>query len=377
MLEPQEQIFSLIKKSRNILIAFKKNYNGDAVGSSLALYRFLRSQRKNVDIVCDNFTPKNKFNFLPDISKIKNQLEKNKKFIIQINTSQTKAESLQYEKEENHLDIIIEPRQGCFTQNDVTIIEPKLKYDLIFILDSPDLESLGKVFEDNADFFYNTPLINIDHSPENEHFGQINLLELTSSSTAEIIFFLIKKVSSAIDEKTAEALLTGIIDCTDSFKSLSVTPKTLTAVAELISKGADREKIIKNLYQIYSVNNLKLWGRALARLKEDMGKKLVWSLITKEDFLKTNTDENCLNGIIDDLIINMPEIKLAVLFYQDKDNNVNVIIKNKNKIDVLPFLSEYSPEKKNNGIITFTVFGKSLLETEKNVIKLLKKALVS
>ena len=93
----------------------------------------------------------------------------------------------------------------------------KDKYDLIITVDSPDLESLGKLFEENTDFFYNTPIINIDHSSDNENYGQINHVDLTASSTAELIFNMFEEYDmKMINEDIATCLLTGIFTATDS-----------------------------------------------------------------------------------------------------------------------------------------------------------------
>ncbi|NCF74883.1 MAG: hypothetical protein GWO87_00125 [Xanthomonadaceae bacterium] len=376
MLEIKEQIFAAVEKSANILIVFRKDYNGDAIGSALSLFYFLKNIGKSVDVICDEFKIKDKFKFLNYTENIKSDFQRDKNFIISLDTSKIKVASLRYEKKEDFLDIIIEPKNGYFSKKDVIIKEPELKYDLIFVINSPDLESLGEIFENNTNFFYNTTIINIDHLPNNERFGQINLVELTASSTAEIIFFLLKenKDNININEKIADLLLTGIIDSTNSFKSTSVTAQTLIVVSELISLGAHREKIIENLYQIYSVDSLKLWGRILARLKENNNRELVWSLITKEDFIKTNTNKSHLIGVIEDFIINIPKTKLVVLFFQDMDDKIKVILKDKNKTDIFSIFSAYNPQE-YKGMIILTTSNRHLLEAEKEIIGKLKRVL--
>ena len=58
------------------------------------------------------------------------------------------------------------------------------------------LESInnGETYHNNTGFFNKTPIINIDHKSENEQFGNINLIDITASTTAEIIFSLFKKI---------------------------------------------------------------------------------------------------------------------------------------------------------------------------------------
>ncbi|MCK5459841.1 hypothetical protein KAI52_01880 [Candidatus Parcubacteria bacterium] len=373
MLNTNQQIFNIIEKHENILIIFQQNYSGDALSSALALSMFLKKLGKNVDIVCENFKLKEKFQFLPNAKEVKSNLIRSKNFVINIKTDNAEVDSLRYENRDGFLSIIIEPKHGLFGAKDVAMPEKNFEYDLIFTLNTPDLDSLGNIFEDNAHFFYNTTIINIDYLPGNENYGQVNLIELNSSSIAEIIFSLLQEKSKEkISEQIAELILTGIIDATNSFKSLNITSKTLNSVAKLISIGADREKIVKNLCQIYSVNLLKLWGRVLARIKDDASKGIAWSLITPEDFIKTGTDESHLELIIDELIMNIPKLNAAALFYKNRDGEVKVILKNRSQIDIMPAVSQFD-YRGNNSFLTLSSPDKSLIETEKAVIEKLKQ----
>lgn len=372
MLEIKDQIFTTINKSNNILITFPKNPSGDAICSSIAIFSILKKMDKKVTIVCDNFVAQEKYNFLTSIDKIQTKLINKEEFVININTSKKKIDSVKYEKNKDSVDIIIKPKENNFINDDITLSSSSANYDLIFTVASPDLESLGKIFSENVDMFYKNTIINIDKSPDNEQFGQINLINLSASSVSEIVYSLIKNKAEILNEKIAETLLTGIINETNSFRSLSVTPYTLSTVSELIALGASREKIVKNLFQVYSVNNLKLWGRVLARLKEHENGKVVWSLLTKEDFTKTDTTETDAHSVIDELIINMPNVKITVLFYQGSDNNINVIIKNRHDIDIFTPLEKLNPSG-NNKMMTIIFKERGLVEIEKEIISHLKK----
>ena len=167
---------------------------------------------------------------------------------------------------------------------------------------------------DNADFFYHTPIINIDHNPANDYFGQINLVDITATSISEIIFELIKEMGGEIlNEQIATNLLAGIISKTKSFRTTSVTPKSLAIASHLVASGARREEIIKNLFQTKNIATLKLWGRVLARLKEGESHRLVWSLVSRHDFGSSGAGEEDLIGVIDELIINTPLAEIVAL----------------------------------------------------------------
>ncbi|MFH1773209.1 MAG: DHH family phosphoesterase [Patescibacteria group bacterium] len=378
MLTQEQQIFEQIKKANNILIAFKKTWTGDSISSALALFLFLKKLKKNVEIITEQPSPNHLYSFLPAYTEIKNNLDSLRKFIISLDITNTKVNQIKYKQEENKLDFIILPKNGSFTADDIKSYSGDFKYDLIITVDLPDLESLGKIYDNNMEFFYQTPIINIDHKSDNEAFGQINLIELTAVSTSEILFSLFESFSrDLIDENIATCLLTGIIAETKSFKTSNITPRALLTASQLISIGARREEIVNQLYRSRNLNILKLWGRVLARLNSTLDNKLIWSTINYADFTKTNCEEKNLIDAIDELIVNIPQAKIIAIIYEQPVINsklqTNIIIYSTKNIDSLDLLKEFNPTgTKNLAIVKFDL---SLIETEKTIIKTIEKNL--
>lgn len=375
-LNTNQQIFELVKKSSNILITFKLNHKGDSIGSALGLYKFLQKMDKKVTVVSDNFSIPANMNFLEQIKDIHPKIKNLAQFIISLNTANTKVEEFSYDVEGDHtLHIFVTPQDGMFSDNDVKARTSGYRYDLIITLDTPDLESLGKIYEENTDFFYNTPIINIDHSSENEQFGQINMVDLTASSTSELVFDLIEEYDiKVINEELATSLLTGIFTATDSFKSPYITPKTLNIASKLILAGAQRDVIVKNLYYTHSVPRLKLWGKILARLKNDQQYKMVWSPVSWQDFVSTSTSPKDLLGVVDELISTTPEAEIIILIYELENNNVCALVHSPKNIEATLLVKEFDPEGSKN-YAKINIKGKSLIEAEKEIIETVRKNL--
>lgn len=384
MLTKEQQIFEQIKKAENILISFGKNWNKDGIASALALFLFFKKIGKKADIVAEENINKEKnndiFSFLPESKKIKTEVEDLKKFIISLDISETKINQIKYniDEDKKKLNFIISPVNGFFSEKDVSSSISGFKYDLIIVLDTPDLESLGKFYENNTDFFYKTPIINIDHGSNNEEFGQINHIELTSVSTAEILFSLFEKYEEKImDEDIATCLLTGIISKTKSFKTANITPKTLLITSKLISGGARREEIVNKLYRSKSINILKLWGRVLARLNSDLDSSLVWSVLTKIDFIKTGAKENDLQDVIEELIVNIPKAKIIVLIYENPEKTeqaeTKFIVYSVKSINSFELIKRYNP--KGTRKIAFANIKKPTQEVGAEIIKQIKEGL--
>jgi len=337
-LTPKQQIVELIKKHQNILVLTHINPDGDALGSLLAFYLLLKKLDKNVSAVATSEIPV-KFNFLPAISNINSEFNGIRDFIINLDLSSAKLDKLSYQKitDENRLDIIITPKTGTFTPEDVSFSYGAHKFDLIFVLDTPDLERLGKVYDENADLFYETPTVNIDHHPSNEYFGKINWVDLTATSTAEILVALIESLSrekQLLDADVATALLTGITTDTGSFQNTNTTPKSLTVAAQLVAAGARQQEIIQKIFKTRELSTLKLWGVILSKVVlEEEG--FVWSYATQNDIVQASAANDETQQVVDELLKTVPNTDFALLLTEKSDSVFGSLRSAKNNVDVL------------------------------------------
>jgi len=371
-LDIKQQFQELISKSNNILITFRKDHTGDAIASTLALAKFLKTQDKRYSIVCSNFQAPKEFNFLENINEIENKLTNLRQFVINLDLKGKKVDEFSYDVKDDKLQIYVMPEQGDFSEQDINFNNSDYKFDLIIILDTPDLESLGKIYFDQPEFFFNTVIINIDHNLNNENYGQINLVQPTMTSISEILYSLIDE--KLVDEQMTTSLLTGMISKTKSFKTANVTPQTLHIASVLINAGADREKIIQNLYHTKTLDTLKLWGRVLARLQSDNALKLVWSVLPHTDFVKAGADEKNISGVVEELITNSPQAEIVCLIYEKSDGSVGGQLYTTPNYDSKYLLNNLEVKGTKN-FVSFDLQGKSLQEVEVEVIREIKNKL--
>jgi hypothetical protein len=195
------------------------------------------------------------------------------------------------------------------------------------------------------------PIINIDHQANNEHYGQINIIELPASTSAEIIFDLLQKSQEELlNRHIAQSLLTGIIAGTNSFKKNKVRPQTLQVASKLVDLGADRAFIIKNLYQTKSIATFKIWGSVLSHLKESKEHNFVWSTITRDDFTRSGAVKEDLNNIIDELITTSPSAQFVLLLNEDPLdlNNINGTLRILPQNHATEIMKKYAAEGDEN-----------------------------
>jgi len=378
-LDDIQQIKQLLSEKKQILITFRKNANGDATASAIALFLFLKKMGKQTDIVCENFSVPQGIKFLKHADEIKPGFEYLQKFILAIDIKETGLKELSYDVKDEKLRIYITPKNGFLNREDVKTAQSDFKYEVIFVLDSPDLESLGNLYDSNTDLFYKKPIINIDSSTANENFGQINIIDLQTSSTAEVVYNLISKIApELIDEDIATAILTGMIAKTKSFKSPDVKPETLSTASKLMSLGAKRDYIVQNLYRTKSISTLKLWGQALSHLQHDPTIGLVWTTITHDDFGRSGTTENDLKDIISELISSSPEAKMILLLNESSiadDKNIHGIFTCEKVGDALTLMKPFGATG-NKRQINLKIENKTLNQAEMEIIEYIKKITV-
>ncbi|MFA6908545.1 MAG: hypothetical protein WC289_01530 [Patescibacteria group bacterium] len=365
---PIQQSVELITRSQSFLIALPSHPTTDAVAAGLGLFLTLEKLGKKAKVVCSEFDLPPHHQFLPKSKEIHTNMSAIRKFVITVDVARTPVDELSYDIVGDKLNIFLTPKSGFFEARDITTSPSNYEYDAIVVIDAPDLDALGKLYQENAEFFYHTPIINIDHSPSNEQYGQINPVDLVATSSSEIVFELCKALGTELlDEYIATNLLTGIISKTKSFQTATVTPRSLSIASHLIEQGARRDDIIKNLYRTKSIETLKLWGRALARLRTNHGGRVVWSVLNRQDFERSGADEQKLDGVIDELIVNTPQAELIVVIYEKSDQTIGVIASTTRSLDGFMVFRNWKPQGTKN-YMTFTLPGISLTDAEKQVL---------
>ncbi|MFA6304158.1 MAG: DHH family phosphoesterase [Patescibacteria group bacterium] len=369
------QIREQITQSKKILITTRQQATGDGLSSCLALFLFLKKINKNAEVVINGFKLPDNLSFLPAVQEVKNEVKRLKKFIINLDISQTGIEALNYDIAGNNLRIHLTPKFGVFNADDVKLENSRFTFDLIIALDTPDLEGLGKLYDFHRDIFYQLPVINIDHSPANEQYGHFNLIDVTRASTAEIVYQLINEWQpTLLDQAMATCLLAGLISKTKSFKTNQVNPAALKVAGELINLGANRKEIVTHLYQTKTIATLKLWGKILGRLQADAGSKIVWSKLDLHDFTESGATEKDIAGVIEELIASSPLSQIIILFYQLGLNQTKVILHTQNLTNALGLIKQFNPTgDKNNAIVVLDL---GIDQAEKIILETIKAQII-
>jgi phosphoesterase RecJ-like protein len=144
-------------------------------------------------------------------------------------------------------------------------------------------------------------VINIDHHHDNTRFGDVNLVEVGASCTAEIVYDLALLLGATITPAIASALYVGLITDTGKFMYENTNAHTHRVAADLIDAGVDVDDTYRRLYEHVPIEKLRLVSRALDGISSHCGGKLVISYITTADYEATGAGEEMTEGLIDNL----------------------------------------------------------------------------
>ena len=240
-----DNILEEIDKAESIVILTHENPDGDAIGSSLALYNALKNYGKNPDIIIPEF-PRT-FEFLAGASEIKKESE-------------------------------------------IT------KYDLAISLDCATIKMLNGF----ANYFEDAKVkITIDHHSTNTMYGDYNYVSGDAPACAQIVLIALEYFKMEITKEIGTCLLTGIITDTGGFKYSGVTAETFELVAGLLNKGINVSKIYKKVLQTKTRANFELRKIAANRLEFFEDGKIAFTYITKEDEESVNAENGDHEGIVE------------------------------------------------------------------------------
>ncbi|MFN8150725.1 MAG: bifunctional oligoribonuclease/PAP phosphatase NrnA [Solirubrobacterales bacterium] len=142
-------------------------------------------------------------------------------------------------------------------------------------------------------------ILNIDHHHDNTRFGDINLVDVDASCTAEIVFEISHRLGATTTPSIAQALYVGLVTDTGMFMYENTDARTHRVAAQLIEAGVAVNETFRRLYERVPEEKLRLIARALGRIDRRLGGALSMTYISDEDYRATGADETMTEGIID------------------------------------------------------------------------------
>jgi len=112
----------------------------------------------------------------------------------------------------------------------------------------------------------------------------------------------------------------------------------------------------------------------LARLRSDNQSKIVWTMLTQQDFMHAGAQEEDLDDVIEELIVSSPEAKVIVLLFENRERNICATVHAERPLNASQLCARFKPTGTHQEVqIRFK--NKTLPQVEKEIIEHLKKEL--
>jgi phosphoesterase RecJ-like protein len=176
-------------------------------------------------------------------------------------------------------------------------------------------------------------LIWIDHHVSNEGLGTIPVIDPTASSTAELVFRLMKRIGGEVPADAAACLYAGIVTDTGRFQYAATSPQTLALAAELRTYPFDHAGLAQKLFEDNSVGYLRALATALQRLVFDEDLSLVWTYLTQADLADAGVGVGETDDLID-VVRTAREADVAAVLKQQRDGRFKVSMRSRGRADL-------------------------------------------
>jgi len=272
-----DDVVTLIRENEHFFVTTHLGPDGDALGSQLALARFLEKLGKTVAMVNSDEQDYN-LDWMPGTDRVE------------------------------------------IFDNSLSQHEALAEADVAFVLDTNDEERLGKVGSLVRDAAATRVLI--DHHLKPDGWFDVLFVRDTAAATGELIYEIIEQINpDLIDEEIATALYTAIMTDTGSFRYSNVTPRLHRIVADILERGGiEPAPIHETIYDRKSMPGLRLLGRMLNRIRLRYNEQLGYSVVTQRMVEDTGASWDDKQGFVN-YVLSIDGVKAALLFSETDDGS--------------------------------------------------------
>lgn len=282
------RLLEAINKAEKIILISHQKPDGDACGSVLAMFLYLRFLGKSPTAFLVDY-PSEQFSFLPAIELI----QSNREVLLQ-------------------------------------------DWDLAIVLDSAALDYTG--IEEDL-FPKQKNIVNVDHHFSNDLFGAINMVDDKASSTCEIVYRFLDFCGFEFDKNVAICLMTGMLTDTVGFTNSATNSVAIAATSKLMKTGAKIKTVINNVVYNKSVAGLKMWGIALLRLSVNNASGLAYTYVIESELKRHNIAEEEIDGLVNflNVLVDVP----GVAFFRINSTHTKVSLRTASDDINMANLAEY------------------------------------
>jgi phosphoesterase RecJ-like protein len=203
-------------------------------------------------------------------------------------------------------------------------------FDAVIAVDCADFLRIGSV---SQAFSETAQILNIDHHPTSDLFGQVHVIKDDAAATAEILYDLMLTMQLKLDKDVSECIYTGLLTDTGGFRYSNTSPKVMKIASELLTYGINGNTLAEHLLETLSFSHIQLLKKSLSTLSFSDDYQISWMSITQEVVNNTGASNEDFEGLVN-YPRNIEGVEVGMLFKQTAPELVKVSFRSAGKVDV-------------------------------------------
>ena len=181
----------------------------------------------------------------------------------------------------------------------------------------------------------------IDHHPltSKKAVGDYFFIDSKASSTAEIIYLLLKKMAVPINEAIAVGLFTSIVFDTNLFRYIKNSSAPFVIASEIAPKIKDINFIYESLFKTLTPSKLHFMGK-LSNMEYHHEQRIAFLHLKKKDFEEYKTDATQAYELMD-IARNVDTVESTALIMEQEDGSCKLSLRSAAK-DLIPLAKKFN-----------------------------------
>ena len=269
-----------LKRAQSVAIFIHEYPDGDAVGSSSALFFYLKEIGKNVELFSQDPIPQNM------------------KWVKCKNEYQTKVDS-------------------------------NKTFDVGVLIDCSDMDRTGAMV---PQLKCCKNIMRIDHHPRGESYSEFDVVDTKKSSACELLTEILLMDKKRISKDIANSLLFGVLTDTNSLQNSNTTKRTVEIIAFLMSCGADLNMLEECAFACKSLKEVEITKEFYKNMVLCLDEKIAYSFVGFELIEKIGATKEDMNGHAN-VLRNIDGIDLSFVIYEIQKNLFSCSLRSATKIE--------------------------------------------
>ena len=215
---------------------------------------------------------------------------------------------------------------------------PGQEPEAVVILDLSAWSQLGDMASFVRDF--PGPRLVVDHHVSQDDLGATYLKDTRAEATGTLVYQAVEALGLTCTSAMATGLLTAIAMDTGWFRHPNTKPETMRTAAQLIDAGASVAEIYRLLFERSTLGRLKMLGESLASLQTDLGGRIAYATVTRDDFDRTGAIPQDTEDLVD-YTVSVAGVDVGLLFIEQARGGIKLSVRSRNGLNCAKLAGQF------------------------------------